>query len=258
MVVEDSKGQRIHLQVPRGLYRRWRVYLKEFQMYNMTNVVVVDPRMRNKLKTIPCPWTVAELLDDQVVLPNHTFDFIGEVVGKANPRDVVTHTGRETKRMVIVLQDTKEQRINCNLFGNMVDDIAHKLTIRVVRDEGRIDSVYPFIKIVDDEEFIKNYKPPNNNVTESADAGQPSNLSFETQGNVVNLISDSDPHYSVDTLDESVSTVDGKTPAKRASPAVGSASPLLSQAEDFGDLSTNRGKRNRLKKQRFPLLEDDN
>ncbi|MED6127328.1 hypothetical protein PIB30_087053 [Stylosanthes scabra] len=99
MVVEDSKGQRIHLQVPRGLYRRWRVHLKEFQMYKITNVVVVDPRMRNKLKTIPCPWyltfshrttvqhvenpifpinpfhfrTVAELLDDQVVLPNHTF-----------------------------------------------------------------------------------------------------------------------------------------------------------------------------------------
>ncbi|MED6226120.1 hypothetical protein PIB30_100384 [Stylosanthes scabra] len=88
------------------------------------------------------------------------------------------------------------------------------------------DHVYPVIKIVDDEEFIKNYKPPNNNVTGSADIGQSSNLSFETQGNVVNLISDNDPHYSVQvTLDESVPTVEGKTPAKRASPSVNSASP---------------------------------
>ncbi|MED6186979.1 hypothetical protein PIB30_072018 [Stylosanthes scabra] len=55
MVVEDSKGQRIHLQLPKRLSKKWRVHLKEFQMYKITNVIVLDPRMRNKLKTIPCP-----------------------------------------------------------------------------------------------------------------------------------------------------------------------------------------------------------
>ncbi|MED6210454.1 hypothetical protein PIB30_064262 [Stylosanthes scabra] len=133
IVAEDSKGQRIHIQVPKGLAKRWRPHLKEFQMYRITNVVVVDPRMRKNIKTIPCKWYLAfshrtnvqhvenpvfpinpfrfkthtQLLDEDEVLPSHTFDFIGEVVGKEDPRDVVTSTGRETKRMVIVLQDTE-------------------------------------------------------------------------------------------------------------------------------------------------------
>ncbi|MED6212405.1 hypothetical protein PIB30_082980 [Stylosanthes scabra] len=153
IVAEDSKGQRIHIQVPKGLAKRWRPHLKDFQMYRITNVVVVDPRMRKNIKTIPCKWYLAfshrtnvqhvenlvfpinpfrfkthtQLLDENEVLPSHTFDFIGEVVGKENPRDVVTSTGRETKRMVIVLQDIENQRMNCIIFGSLVDDIAPHL-----------------------------------------------------------------------------------------------------------------------------------
>ncbi|MED6114492.1 hypothetical protein PIB30_080760 [Stylosanthes scabra] len=43
------------------------------------------------------------------------------------------------------------------------------------------------------------------------------NGSNEVQGNVVNLMFDSDPQYNVEALDESVSTMEDKTPAKRAS-----------------------------------------
>ncbi|MED6123136.1 hypothetical protein PIB30_046395 [Stylosanthes scabra] len=109
-------------------------------MYRMTCLMVVDPKMRLKLRTIPCPWmmlldppifpcnlfrfrTVAEVMDDEVVLPS---DFIGEVVGKGDPREVVTSFGTKTKRMVVVLQDSENQRINCNLFGKMVDTMVSR------------------------------------------------------------------------------------------------------------------------------------
>ncbi|MED6177853.1 hypothetical protein PIB30_101952 [Stylosanthes scabra] len=48
--------------------------------------------------------------------------------------------------------------------------------------------------------------------------GSTSTLSTELGGNAVNLIADSYHQYSVDDLDESVSIVDAKTPAKIVSP----------------------------------------
>ncbi|MED6185380.1 hypothetical protein PIB30_056552 [Stylosanthes scabra] len=133
MVVEDCKRQRTHVSVPKGLLKRWRVNLHEFKCYRIKNLMVVDPKMKPKLRTIPCIWylafshrttvqilepvifpcnlfrfrTVLELNDKDVVLTNDTFDFIGEVVKKEDPRDVVTNTGLRTKRVVVVLQDTE-------------------------------------------------------------------------------------------------------------------------------------------------------
>ncbi|MED6114017.1 hypothetical protein PIB30_076215 [Stylosanthes scabra] len=62
---------------------------------------------------------------------------------------------------------------------------------------------------------------------------------------------------SKDPLDEAVSTVEGNTPAKKASPAMNSADAQLSQIEDEGQLSTNQFKRTCIKKQRFLLVEDN-
>ncbi|MED6222050.1 hypothetical protein PIB30_060725 [Stylosanthes scabra] len=140
-------GQRTHVSVPKGVLKKWKLMLKEFEMFRKTNLMVIDPKMRPRLKTIPCtrylgfshrtmvdnlqppifsvnPFrfkSVLELLDENVVQTHDTFNFIGEVVGKEDARDVVTSNGWETKRLVVVLQDTKNNRINCILFGNRVD-----------------------------------------------------------------------------------------------------------------------------------------
>ncbi|MED6223269.1 hypothetical protein PIB30_072399 [Stylosanthes scabra] len=62
---------------------------------------------------------------------------------------------------------------------------------------------------------------------------------------------------SKDPLDEAVSTVEGNTSAKTSSPAMNSADAELSQLKDEGQLSTNRFKRTRIKKQMFLLVEDN-
>nr|XP_025648038.1 uncharacterized protein LOC112743018 [Arachis hypogaea] len=76
----------------------------------------------------------AERLDD-----TYLFDMIAEVVGKEDQRDLVTSTGKETKRMAVVLEDLENNRIGCTLFGEMVDQIRPHL------EEG---SVEPLIVVL--------------------------------------------------------------------------------------------------------------
>ncbi|XP_052114110.1 uncharacterized protein LOC107477683 [Arachis duranensis] len=68
-----------------------------------------------------------------------SLDVISEVVGKEDPRNLVTSTGKETKRMVVVLEDLENNRIGCTLFGEMVDQIRPHL------EEG---SVEPLIVVL--------------------------------------------------------------------------------------------------------------
>ncbi|MED6205791.1 hypothetical protein PIB30_020917 [Stylosanthes scabra] len=122
-------GQRTHVSVPKGFITRWRCHLKEFRMFRITHLTVIDPKMKPRLRTLPCNWylgfshrttvepvetppfqcnpfrfkSFSELMDENIVLQNDTF----EVVGKEDPRSVVTNTGWETKRLVVVLQDTE-------------------------------------------------------------------------------------------------------------------------------------------------------
>ncbi|MED6158212.1 hypothetical protein PIB30_030718 [Stylosanthes scabra] len=92
-----------------------------------------------------------------------------------------------------------------DLYGKSADQMKKEL-----------DLVYTVIKFLDDKKVIKKHKLNKEpNVTESVDRGTTSNLSDEMQGNAVNLISNSDPNYSMDALDEPVSTLEAKTPAKR-------------------------------------------
>ncbi|XLR20079.1 hypothetical protein S83_047991, partial [Arachis hypogaea] len=66
-------------------------------------------------------------------------NMIAEVVGKEDQRDLVTSTGKETKRMAVVLEDLENNRIGCTLFGEMVDQIRPHL------EEG---SVEPLIVVL--------------------------------------------------------------------------------------------------------------
>ncbi|MED6199844.1 hypothetical protein PIB30_079671 [Stylosanthes scabra] len=54
MVVEDCK--RIHVSILKGFITRWRVHLKEFEMFKISNLTVIDPKMKPRLRTIPCTW----------------------------------------------------------------------------------------------------------------------------------------------------------------------------------------------------------
>ncbi|KAL4315547.1 hypothetical protein AHAS_Ahas15G0196000 [Arachis hypogaea] len=55
------------------------------------------------------------------------FVIIGEVVGKENPRELVTSKGIETKRLVVIVEDLEKNRLSCTLFGETVDQILPHL-----------------------------------------------------------------------------------------------------------------------------------
>ncbi|MED6146560.1 hypothetical protein PIB30_035562 [Stylosanthes scabra] len=68
--------------------------------------------------------TIPELTSSTLVSEYELFDLVAEVVGKEDLRELVTQTGKETKRMAINLQDLEKNTIRCTLFGTCVDDLA--------------------------------------------------------------------------------------------------------------------------------------
>ncbi|RYR20193.1 hypothetical protein Ahy_B03g065283 [Arachis hypogaea] len=82
---------------------------------------------------------ISELLTADKIDNSELFDMIGEMVGKHDPRELVTSKGKEIKWLVVVLQDLENNRINCTLFGEMVDEILPHL------EDGRLE---PFIVVI--------------------------------------------------------------------------------------------------------------
>ncbi|XP_052115464.1 replication protein A 70 kDa DNA-binding subunit B isoform X2 [Arachis duranensis] len=153
MILQDSKGGRGHASIPKSIVKKWSGVFQVFQMYIIKNFIVVD----NKTIKKPTPYrwiltfshrtevnhvmnptfpldafvfkTIPELLTAEKIENSELFDMIGEVVGKHDPRELVTSKGKETKRLVVVLQDLEKNRINCTLFGEMVDEILPHLEV---------------------------------------------------------------------------------------------------------------------------------
>ncbi|XLS44382.1 hypothetical protein HN51_001247, partial [Arachis hypogaea] len=98
-------------------------------MYTMTNFIVFNHKYKEKngvsrivltfsqrtlvnhvkkpsfpLKTF-CLKSYVNFLTADKLPDSEIFDLIGEVVGKEDPRDLITSKGKETKRLVIILQD---------------------------------------------------------------------------------------------------------------------------------------------------------
>ncbi|QHN87457.1 uncharacterized protein DS421_16g555270 [Arachis hypogaea] len=120
-------------------------------MYAMSNFIVV--KNTRITQTIPSQWiltfshrttvnyiqepsfpleafrfrTIVELLNVDKNHPSDLFDVIAEVVGKEDPRDLVTTKGKETKRLAVVLEDLEHNKIDCILFEKMVDQILPHL-----------------------------------------------------------------------------------------------------------------------------------
>ncbi|RYR78370.1 hypothetical protein Ahy_A01g003145 [Arachis hypogaea] len=85
------------------------------------------------LKTF-CLKSYVNFLTADKLPDSEIFDLIGEVVGKEDPRDLITSKGKETKRLVIILQDLdygnrtlslilRNNRINCSLFDELIDHL---------------------------------------------------------------------------------------------------------------------------------------
>ncbi|RYR66469.1 hypothetical protein Ahy_A03g012457 [Arachis hypogaea] len=93
----NFKGGRIRASIPKPLVKKWR---KTFSFKPIVKLLQADK------------------IDDSILI-----DVIGEVVGKEDPRELITNKGRETKRLAILIEDLENNSIECVLFGNMVDQI---------------------------------------------------------------------------------------------------------------------------------------
>ncbi|XLV01040.1 hypothetical protein S245_015411 [Arachis hypogaea] len=129
LVLQDSKGHRLQASIPKPLVKKWKDVIVEFQMYTMKNFVVLDnttyPKVtpdkyilvfshRTRVHHVEHPSfpldafrlkSFKELLNADKLDDSELIDIIGEVVGKEDPRDLVTSKGVETKRLAIILQD---------------------------------------------------------------------------------------------------------------------------------------------------------
>ncbi|MED6220551.1 hypothetical protein PIB30_045866 [Stylosanthes scabra] len=88
-------GCKIHASIPKMLMSTWSDSIKVFNIYNLRDFVVVDKRARVRPTQVRwCSTLIFRILN-----------LVAEVVGKEDPRDLITQTGKETKRMTINLQD---------------------------------------------------------------------------------------------------------------------------------------------------------
>ncbi|MED6105943.1 hypothetical protein PIB30_000067 [Stylosanthes scabra] len=137
--------------------------------------------------------------------------------------------------------------------------LDRKLLIRIHVRKSNIsegDPVYPVIKVIHDLEVIDKCTPVKAPIEGhgTSQEGNTSSLYAENLSNAVNLISDSDPQYSVDDL---LGSIEAKTPGSAASTPMTVESPALTQPDKDGKLPSNRTKRVRVKKQKFMFEEDD-
>ncbi|XLR03721.1 hypothetical protein S83_069919, partial [Arachis hypogaea] len=132
MILQDSKG---HASIPKSIVKKWSGVFQVFQMTEVNHVMnPTFPLDAFVFKTIPESLTAKKIENSEL------FDMIGEVVGKHDPRELVTNKGKESKRLVVVLQDLEKNMINSTLFGEMVDEILPHL------EDGRLESLIVVIQ----------------------------------------------------------------------------------------------------------------
>ncbi|XP_057739914.1 replication protein A 70 kDa DNA-binding subunit D-like [Arachis stenosperma] len=162
VIIEDSQGTRLQVSIPKSLVSKWRGVLVQFQMYIMTNFIVVDNQKGNisrgkyllffshrtivsHVENPSFPLnafrfrTIRELLNAEKIDDSALFDMIGKVVGKEDPKELITSKGKETKRLAVILEDLENNRIGCTIFGEMVDQLLRHM------QDGRVE---PLIVVV--------------------------------------------------------------------------------------------------------------
>ncbi|XP_025640561.1 uncharacterized protein [Arachis hypogaea] len=116
MILQDSKGDRMHAKIPRSLISKWKGSIVQFQNYQMTHFIVVA----NDMDTIitPSKWILC-------------FSHRTRVIHVENPYFPLE--AFYFKPIPDLLNADKANRINCILFGNMVDQILPQL------EDGRVE-----------------------------------------------------------------------------------------------------------------------
>ncbi|XP_057747600.1 uncharacterized protein LOC130966795 [Arachis stenosperma] len=143
-------------------------------------------------------------------------------------------------------------------LDNIMDKKAlFKINVKMANIK-QYDQVYTVSKVCDDEELVEKNMPkkmqtnPSTNITKNGYSN-----SVDMSGHVVNLETDTDPHFSMDGLEDSVSSGKCKTPAKSASSGINDAVKSLPQHEEEGQFFTNRFSRRVGKKQKIQLIDEE-
>ncbi|KAL4394060.1 uncharacterized protein DS421_2g45020 [Arachis hypogaea] len=74
------------------------------------------------------------------------------------------------------------------------------------------------------------------------------NNSLDMSENIVNIKSDTDPQFTLDGMEEYISTLKCKISGKRTTSLLKTANEGMNENEDEGQLSTNRGGRKGVKR----------
>ncbi|XP_016195509.1 uncharacterized protein LOC107636521 [Arachis ipaensis] len=175
-----------------------------------------------------------------------------------------THGAAAIRYKVEVMVYDGSGSINLLLWDRETTQLCGKQADKIVLKDAVGDDDYPpslnnmmdkkvLFKINVKSANIKQYDPVYT-VMKEADCSN----SIDVSSNVVAIISDNDPELTLDSMEECMSSLKFKTPAKRA---VGGSKPGLinvSNLEDEGQLSTNKFNRKGAKKLRSQLNDGDN
>ncbi|XLR43276.1 hypothetical protein S83_027936 [Arachis hypogaea] len=145
IALHDLKGSRIHCTIPKSVVRLFRPILSEGQLYSISSFIVQKNNMwmkcsslqyritllqRSMVVHIPQPLftfqpftfrSIASILQEERLDQNFLFDVLAEVIGKEDPKDLVTKQGQESKRLGLLVEDLEKNSISCTLFGSLVD-----------------------------------------------------------------------------------------------------------------------------------------
>ncbi|MED6122332.1 hypothetical protein PIB30_038812 [Stylosanthes scabra] len=109
----DEEGERLHAVLPKSLIKGWSNVLKEFQLFNIKWLVVVESKERSRTTETDSVLTfivrtiVTPVLNPSFPLEALRFDrccCYGRWEGRS--KEMLTKHGKELKRLVIVLEDT--------------------------------------------------------------------------------------------------------------------------------------------------------
>ncbi|KAL4371106.1 hypothetical protein AHAS_Ahas06G0132600 [Arachis hypogaea] len=176
--VTDMNARKLYWNFKVYIVRIWKVQskdnekeigsiemiLQDCKMYIMTNFIVFDNKTiskngvsrmvltfshRTMVNHVDNPSfsleafrlrSFSDLLTEDRLEHSEMFDLIGKVVGKKDPRNLITSKGLMTKRMVVILEDLGNNKMSCTLFGQLVDHILPHL------DDGRVEPLIVVLK----------------------------------------------------------------------------------------------------------------
>ncbi|RYR37527.1 hypothetical protein Ahy_A09g042406 [Arachis hypogaea] len=158
MLLQDMKassvcfqGDRIQVSILKSLMKKWRGNILEFNMYVMSNFIVVDKK--EKIRTTMNRWSI-NFSQRTTVIPVSHPNVISEVVGKEDPRELITSKGKETKRLAVLIKDLENNSIGCVLFGDMIDQILSYLK----KEKGQAFDSYSALRINTDLEEVRVFR----------------------------------------------------------------------------------------------------